>query len=203
MAKIHTIQETFSTPIDSSKWIATNVSAVNGRGVFAPPQYQQCELITPANHDATASSLSAKLTPTTLPPGVQALVAMLEMSLVGPYNADIFGNESVYVQLYSAPDQSGEYITLSHNNWNYNEYVSIPYNRTTHAYVRMRISGSTAYLDTSPDGRVWTQRGSINHRLTTPASVKPCFSYFHGEQQPAYVDDINIIPSSGQFMQFF
>ena len=205
MAKIHTIQESFSTPIDPAKWTANYISSVNGRGAFSITAVgQQGELITPANHDITSSSISAKLTPTTLPPGAQAVVAMLEMGVQGPYNSAIFSNESLRVQIYGTPN--GETIALSHNNWNYSgtsEYVNIAYNRTQHAYVRIRVSGSLAYLDTSPDGRVWTQRGSCNHRLTTPASVKPRFFYIHGEQQPAYIDDINIIPSSGAFMQFF
>jgi len=204
MAKVHTIQETFSQPIDSAKWSATHISAVNGRGVFSLPQYAQGILTTPDNHDLTNSSISAKLTPTTLPVGVQAVTAMLQMGVQGPNNPAIHSNEELRVQIIGYQD--GEKISLGHNNWNYSgasEYVTINYNRTLHAYIRIRVSGSLAYLDTSPDGKTWTARGSCNHRLTTPASVKPLFFYIHGEQQPAYIDDINVIPSSSSFMQFF
>lgn len=204
MAKVSTIQESFSTAIDSSKWTASHISSVNGRGVFSLPQYAQGVLMTPDNHDMTGSSLSAKLTPTTLPVGVQAVIAQLQMGVQGPNNPSIFSNEELRVQIGGYA--SGEQLSLNHNNWNFSgpsEYVTINYNRTQHAYVRIRLSGSLAYLDTSPDGKTWTQRGSCNHRLTTPTSVKPRFFYIHGEQQPAYIDDINIMPGSGNFMQFF
>jgi len=202
--KLEQIQESFSQALDSAKWTIENITAANGRGVMQPPQYGQCNLKSPTTLDASNSSLSAKFTATTLPPGVQALVAQMELSVEGVNDPNRFGLEKVHIQIYSAPDQSGEKISLGHNDWNAPAptYVSLPYNRTQHAYVRMRFAGTLVYLDTSPDGKVWTSRGSIAHRLNN-MNVKANVNYFHGEQQPAYVDDINIVPATGAFFQLF
>ena len=202
--KLEQLQESFSQPLDSAKWTITNIVATNGRGVMQPPQYQQSDLKSPVTFDATNSSLYAKLTPTTLPPGVQALAAQIELSVEGENDPNRYGLEQVRIQIYSAPDQSGEKLSLTHNDFNgpAPTYISINYDRTQHAYVRMRFSGTSVFLDTSPDGKNWTSRGSILHRLSN-MNVTPKVNYFHGEQQPAYVDDINIIPATGAFFQLF
>lgn len=199
------LKESFSTTLDPAKWTATLVTAVSGRGVFqtAAVPNNVATLITPVDYNATGSSLSAKLTPTTLPAGVQAVAAQLEMALIGPYNSEQFGNESIRIQISASP-VNGETITLTRSAWSgpAPSYINIPYNRTNHAYARIRISGTDAFMDTSPDGKTWTSHGSIKHLLST-LSVKPRFQYFHQSYDPAYIDDVNLIPSSGAFLQFF
>lgn len=59
-------------------------------------------------------------------------------------------------------------IRFSHNvdYWD-NAAVSLDYNATTHAWVRIREASGTLYWETSPDGLTWTSRRSI----ATPAWV--------------------------------
>ncbi|MEU0912126.1 chitosanase [Streptomyces althioticus] len=59
-------------------------------------------------------------------------------------------------------------IRFSHNTdyWD-NNAVSIAYNATSHAWVRIREASGTVYWETSPDGITWTSRRT----MATPAWV--------------------------------
>lgn len=206
MAKMSEVQETFSAPLDPAKWSTVRMLVANGRGVFnVTNSYPdtQAEILTPVTVDASNSTLSARLIPTVLEPGVQAVITQLELGVWGPYNAEQFGNERVSVQI-SNFGPNGESISLNRSNWSgpSPSYVTIPYNRTNHAYVRIRFNGTDVHLETSPDGKKWTDHGSIKHTLTT-LNVTAGVKYFSGVGDLAYIDDINIIPSGGQFFQFF
>lgn len=52
--------------------------------------------------------------------------------------------------------------------------VEITYNATTHAFLRLREDGTSAYWDTSLDGATWTNRRTLATPAWIPASVDTC-----------------------------
>jgi beta-mannanase len=81
--------------------------------------------------------------------------------------------------------------------------VSITYNSTSHAWVRIRESAGTTYFETSPDCATWTARKTI----TTPAWVTstPNQSYqFVGHRDSgtvdyAEIDNFNVAPQAALY----
>jgi hypothetical protein len=52
--------------------------------------------------------------------------------------------------------------------------VEIPYNPTTHAFLRLREDGTNVYWDTSPDGSTWTNRRTLATPAWVTTSIDTC-----------------------------
>lgn len=207
------IKDSFSAgAVDTALWDQNpdTPSAVvvveEGRAIFQKTAVSggMFRLRSKIKYDCTNSKLSAKITPTTLPPGVQAVVAQFTMSVLGKAGEYPWETEGVVVTV-SSPPSGGEWINMTRGIYNGSitpYYINVAYNRTTHKYIRMRFASTLVHLETSTDGKVWTNHGSMQH-LMTDMQAKANFEYFNGQGDPAYLDDVNLAPSSGAFLAFF
>lgn len=104
----------------------------------------------------------------------------------------------------SVGDESGEAMTIRVRSTNVlafrkdnTDLATLTYNSTTHAYWRIRKSGTTIYFDTSTDGQSWTNQASTTTAFDYD-SVSVSFTTFNqaGTATHIYVDDLNVYDHS-------
>jgi hypothetical protein len=82
---------------------------------------------------------------------VQGEETILKLGVAGRTSDTYFQMDLDTTQLYCAIENAGPYTT----------FASVPYDQVAHLWWRMRADQTTFYCDTSPDGNLWTEQGSI------------------------------------------
>jgi len=81
------------------------------------------------------------------------------------------------------------------------------FDQATMAYWRIRLTGGTAYFDTSPDATTWTNRYSTAYATSLSAvGVELAMGQWGTSpatlQGPGYFDNVNVVPSGGQALTY-
>lgn len=155
-AKTETLVDTFSSQ-DTTKWSTYgNLVAVTAGEARLQATTAYPVLRSYSQYDLTSSAVYARL--------------------VMPSSSDssIQSRFTVYVDNHNYIEFLCEngHLTLREcvSNTNDDTYVST-YSATTHAWLRLRMSGTTVYWETSPDGTTWTIQRSKTTTLSLTATV--------------------------------
>lgn len=170
--KVETLTDTFDTQLDSAKWPNQSNAPVweAGRIKLGATATNYCGFSTGYIYDATNSSVFCKITPP--PAGYSREIALgLEASAANNDGASIViygGRDAEPIRSIIARRREG--------NTNYNT-AFLPYDPTQHAYVRIRMVGTTQFkYDASPDGINWTEFSSETTALDMTSCKVICQS---------------------------
>lgn len=182
-AKMSTFTDTFDTQVDPLKWESWGGTAWDaGRlraEASANPGYGGA--FTDATYDFTESSVFAKVTVPSMV-GTTARECLMQVYIDDDNMVAAFTDSG-----------GGLVFRIRQAGVNDNQY-GLVYNPILHAYWRLRMSGTTVYLDTSPDGSTWTNQKSGTTSLTlTAAKLYLITGQWAAEAAivPAYFDDVN------------
>ena len=201
MAKMETLRDDFgSGTINTTKWasLGTMPTIQSGRAAFEPDSASKSQIESIDFFDPIDSYISAEVIVPALAVVPQQVAAVMEMSL--RVASSEFAVDGVIAKVYNT-DTGGEKIQVDTNNYG-GVFVISPYSRITHRWWRFRLTSTQFYFDTSPNGISWAQQGVLAHTLgSTPLLAK--FSYYNQLPNVAYVDNVNVQPNAGNFLQFF
>lgn len=197
MALVETLQDNFQwETLDTGKW-STSLSA-NASEISVSNLYLHITHGPISEYNALSSLTTYDLT------GSQAVVHVL--------NA---GNQSItsHEVILGIQKDSSNKVWLDISNGNLSAYklvasvqsqigVSVTYDSTAHAWLRIRESLGTIYFDTSPDASTWTNRWSVANpfaiTVVTPYLQTGCWQ---NESSGSFADftDFNCTPSQFEF----
>lgn len=105
----------------------------------------------------------------------------ISAKIVTQLDVPIILTATVYDPVYVNAKNDQNYIAMSIDSggvWMHpsgrSSGINIPYNATTHAYIRMRESKRTVYFETSPDGINWTLQYSGAHPFQPGSPTQLC-----------------------------
>lgn len=174
--------------VDSTKWVATpGVGITQANGVITIPCTTSYPCIFSKNrYVLTESSVSVEIVQVSGPGnGSCSSLVQYIYDTSNKFRIDITNNTFAWGS-----------TTNSVDNINY----GTPYDAVNHRWVRMRETGSTLYVEASPNAQVWTVVGSI----PTPAWMKDTASeiylqagYWSTETSPSptIFDNFNVSPA--------
>lgn len=163
----------------------TGISIVSGQ-LEIMPSAAYPELITNGAYDLTESFFAAKIVRATQA-GSGSIEGFISVFTDASNSIDfILANGNLgFRQTVNGDDSDATYVT---------------YNSTTHAWWRIRHSGTTIYWDTSPDGATWTNRRSeaLGIGAVTQVQLKIGAGYWGTETptQTMQVDNVNLFSGS-------
>lgn len=179
--KTSTLTDTFDTQIAPATWSTWGSTVWEAGRVKAQPAALSGYggAYTVADYDLTESSVYVRMYP---PQEATGRETMLQL-----YKDD---NNQICIIVAAG---GGILFRIREGGVNNDQYFS-PYDPAGHAWVRVRMSGTTVYADTSPDATVWTNQKSG----TTVLDMTACRVYLlSGQWQtesaivPAYFDNVN------------
>ncbi|MGW0930707.1 chitosanase [Streptomyces sp. NPDC002644] len=194
LGMISTLRDDFNdNVVNASIWannFGTPTPDESGGRARLPCGTDWCAYKSASVYKLEGSGIFAKLTPPAKSTATdEAYVAMTLESATGVAGTNL----SVMVDSVSNTIR----FSINTDYWD-NNALSLPYNSTTHAWVRIRESAGSVYWDTSSDGVTWTQRRSA----PTPTwakgatNVAAVFESHRdaGTLDYSYVDNVNTLP---------
>jgi hypothetical protein len=181
--KISTLTDTFDTALDTETWyrfgsapgavvsggrLEVGYTGADWAGVRAPV-YDW--------YDLTDSFIFGRVWPQTTWEVGRETNFRLQNADATNWIGFIFTNNPGYITMLLREDTTNDNIDLN------------PYDPVAHAWIRVRLTGTTAYWDTSPDGVNWTNRRS---RVVTPSK----FTAVELELSAGQATDYGVYPKS-------
>lgn len=191
MAKLDTLQDTFSSTLDTGKWDGSYGGVDTSAGqARVPVTTGYPALATTTTYDITNSYIFAKIT-TPTQPGNGTKEFYFE------FNVD---SNNRFMMFQSGSSD----VIMRRRQAGTNSQTTLTYNAVTHAYWRLREASGTLYWDTSPDGITWTNRRSIAHSMTLTAGTVNVSAGYYGTESAdyAYIDNVNTVPSTANTLAF-
>lgn len=181
-AKIATLIQTFSSPLDPAVWEATGSPSVTNSRLAVPADANSDSVLSVSAYDLTGSSFFVQV----FPPSASSASVELHSA------TNRYASDNTLEWEYTS---GGSLVARVRNNGIVDATDLGPYNLAVHGrFVRFRhVSGSTVAFDTSLDATSWTQRA------TKTASWDLTRVYVGlvargSTGQMAYFDNVNTVP---------
>ena len=180
ITKTETLTDTFET-LDAGKWGSYGTATVEGGRAKLVSIQAYSGLYSLSKYDLRESMVFAKVTP---PPAAGSRETTLSASTAG-------GTDGAFFGITSSPPG----LMMRRRVANVNTDSFLGYDPVEHAWLRIRLVGTSLYWDTSPDGVTWTNR----HLLNTTAVLSQvqvelsCGQWAtEADTQPGYFDNLNV-----------
>lgn len=186
LPKIETLTDTFDTTVDKAgKWPWSSAETVWDAGRAKIPvttAYFALSTDGAGAYDLTGSSLYARIYPPPVGSGSLSRETLMEVIRGGVSNDKL----AILVSGTSLSARRTVGGVLTEGPWT-------TYDPVAHAWWRIRESGGTTYMDTSPDGVTWTNFWSVaNGFAVTNVWVKINSGYWGTETaSDAFIDNVN------------